>query len=349
VLTALIEVNLLANQFGLTSNETRPEMAHDSTASRAQMRIPQPAHPDQRQQPLPWHLPKSSEEDPDAPSRVSAILASPSYRLAEQDLAFLGRDDTRGVRLQIEYLKPETLLQEHAIRDTIVVYGSTRIPEPTAARRSAQALRQALETDPRNDILIRKLAVAERLLANSRYYEVAREFGRLVGSSCNDDGSRSELVIMTGGGPGIMEAANRGAFDVGAKSVGLNINLPHEQYPNPYITPDLCLRFHYFALRKMHLVLRAKALVAFPGGFGTMDELFEVLTLVQTRKIKPVPIVLVGEEYWRRVFDVGFLADEGVIDAEDRELFWFAETAQEIWDGILHWYDACGAPLGLKP
>jgi uncharacterized protein (TIGR00730 family) len=260
----------------------------------------------------------------------------------------LARDEARGVRLQIEYLKPETLLGEHAIRDTVVVYGSTRIPEPAAARRIVEGLRHEIETDLCNAVLIRKLAVAERILAKSHYYEIAREFGRLVGSSRNDDGSRSTLAVTTGGGPGIMEAANRGAFDVGAKSVGLNISLPHEQYPNPYITPDLCFRFHYFALRKMHLLLRAKALVAFPGGFGTMDELFEVLTLVQTRKIKPVPIVLVGEEYWRRVFDVGFLADEGVIDAEDRELFWFAETAQEIWDGILHWYDACGAPLGLK-
>jgi len=263
-------------------------------------------------------------------------------------LAFLARDEARGVRLQIEYLKPETMLQEHAIRDTVVVYGGTRIPEPAAARRNVEGLRQELETDPRNAVLIRKVAVAERILAKSHYYEIAREFGRLVGSSRDGDGSRSTLAITTGGGPGIMEAANRGAFEVGAKSVGLNINLPHEQYPNPYITPDLCFRFHYFALRKMHLLLRAKALVAFPGGFGTLDELFEVLTLVQTRKIKPVPIVLVGEEYWRRAFDVGFLADEGVIDAEDRELFWFAETAQEIWDGILHWYDACGAPLGLK-
>jgi uncharacterized protein (TIGR00730 family) len=168
-----------------------------------------------------------------------------------------------------------------------------------------------------------------------------------VGSCGGNDGSR--LVIMTGGGPGIMEAANRGAYDVGAKSVGLNINLPHEQYPNPYITPDLCFRFHYFALRKMHFLQRAKALVAFPGGFGTIDELFEVLTLVQTRKIKPVPIVLVGEEYWRRAVNVEFLADEGSIDAEDRELFWFAETADEIWGSILEWYDACGAPLGLDP
>src|SRR5215475_10410256 len=320
-------------------------MAKDPATSSAKMGIPQPPHPDRRQQPLPWHRPKSPEEDPDAPARVRSILASTSYLLAEQDVAFLAREEARGVRLQIEYLKPETLLREHVIRDTVVVYGSTRIPEPAAARRSVEALRQALETDPRNTVLIRKLAVAERILAKSRYYEVAREFGRLVGSSRDNDGSRSKLVITTGGGPGMMEAANRGAFEVGAKSVGLNINLPHEQYPNPYSTPELCFRFHYFALRKMHLLLRAKALVAFPGGFGTLDELFEVLTLVQTRKIKPVPIVLVGEEYWRRAIDVEFLADEGVIDAEDLELFWYAETANEIWNSILDWYDTCGAPL----
>jgi uncharacterized protein (TIGR00730 family) len=143
---------------------------------------------------------------------------------------------------------------------------------------------------------------------------------------------------MTGGGPGIMEAANRGAYDVGAKSIGLNIRLPREQYPNPYITPELCFRFHYFALRKLHFLLRAKALVAFPGGYGTLDEMFEALTLVQTRTIKPVPVVLVGERYWRQVFNVDFLVDEGVIDPEDRELFWFAETAQEIWEGIQHWH-----------
>jgi uncharacterized protein (TIGR00730 family) len=322
-------------------------MAKDFTPSSGKIAIPPPADPDRRQQPLPWHRPKSPDEDPDAPSRIRAILASASYVLAEQDLAFLARDEARGVRLQIEFLKPETLLAEQAIRDTVVVYGGTRILEPAAARRNVEALRQALETDPRNTILIRKLAVAERILAKSRYYEIAREFGRLVGSSQDNDGSRSKLVIMTGGGPGIMEAANRGAFDVGAKSVGLNISLPHEQYPNPYITPELCFQFHYFALRKMHFLLRAKALVAFPGGFGTLDELFEVLTLVQTRKIKPLPIVLVGEEYWRRAIDVGFLADEGVIDDEDRELFWFAETADEVWCSILDWYDACGTPLGL--
>jgi uncharacterized protein (TIGR00730 family) len=323
-------------------------MAKDVTPSSGKIAIPRPAHPDRRQQPLPSHRPKPPDEDPEAPARLKAILASASYVPAEQDLAFLARDEARGVRLQLEYLKPETLLHQHAIRDTVVVYGSTRIPEPAAARRSVEVLRQALEADPRNAILIRRLAVAERILAKSRYYEIARAFGRLVSSTRDSDGSRSELVIMTGGGPGIMEAANRGACEVGAKSIGLNINLPHEQYPNPYITPELCFRFHYFALRKMHFLLRAKALVAFPGGFGTLDELFEVLTLVQTRKIKPVPVVLVGEEYWSRAVDFGFLADEGVIDAEDRELFWFAETADEIWSSILEWYDACGAPLGPR-
>ena len=323
-------------------------MAKDVTPASGKIAIPQPADPDRRQEPLPWHRPKPAAEDPDAPARTRAILASPSYVLAEQDLGFLERDEARGVRLQIEYLKPETLLTEHGIRDTIVVFGGTRIAEPAAAQRSVETLRQALKTDPSNTILGRKLAVAERILAKSRYYEVAREFGRLVGSSRANDGMRSKLAIMTGGGPGVMEAANRGAFEAGAKSVGLNINLPHEQYPNPYVTPELCFRFHYFALRKMHFLLRAKALVAFPGGFGTMDELFEVLTLVQTRKINPVPIVLVGEEYWRRVIDVDFLADEGVIDDEDRELFWFAETADEIWNSILFWYDACGVPLALR-
>jgi uncharacterized protein (TIGR00730 family) len=186
--------------------------------------------------------------------------------------------------------------------------------------------------------------VAERVLAKSRYYEVAQEFGTLVGKAGQASGD-GQLVIMTGGGPGIMEAANRGAYDVHSKSIGLNINLPHEQYPNPYITPELCFRFHYFALRKLHFLLRTRALVAFPGGYGTFDELFETLTLVQTRKIKPVPIVLVGEDYWRQAFNVDFLVDEGVIDEEDRELFWFAETAQDIWDGILHWHEANGEPL----
>lgn len=305
---------------------------------------PPPPHPHHRREPLPWHRPKPSEEDPDAPRRIQAILDSPSYRQADQDVGFLNLDETRGVRLQIDYQKPEFLLEQHGIQHTIVVFGSTRIHEPAAMQFKVNSLREQLETDPDNEELQRCLSIAERVLAKSRYYEVAQELGRLVGKAgqATDHG---QLVIMTGGGPGMMEAANRGAYDVGSKSIGLNINLPQEQYPNPYITPELCFRFHYFALRKLHFLLRTRALVVFPGGYGTFDELFETLTLVQTRTIKPIPIVLVGESYWRQAFNVDFLADEGVIDEEDRELFWYAETAQEIWNGILQWHEANGTPL----
>jgi uncharacterized protein (TIGR00730 family) len=271
-------------------------------------------------------------------------MDSPSYCQADQDVSFLQLDETRGVRLQIDYQKPEFLLEQHGIRHTIVVFGSTRIQEPAATQLKVDFLHKQIASDPDNEKLQRDLAVAERVLAKSRYYYFAQEFGRLVGKAGQATGD-GQLVIMTGGGPGIMEAANRGAYDVQSKSIGLNINLPHEQYPNPYITPELCFRFHYFALRKLHFLLRTRALVAFPGGYGTFDELFETLTLVQTRKIKPVPIVLVGEDYWRQAFNVDFLVDEGVIDEEDRELFWFAETAQDIWDGILRWHEANGEPL----
>jgi len=309
-----------------------------------QQQIPTPPHPHRRREPLPWHLPKPSDDDPDAPQRIQAILDSPSYRQADQDISFLNLDETRGVRLQIDYQKPEFLLEQHGIQHTIVVFGSTRIHEPAANQRKVAALRQQLVADPENTKLQRCLAVAERVEAKSRFYEVAQEFGRLVSNASHaaDDG---QLVIMTGGGPGMMEAANRGAYDTGTKSIGLNINLPHEQYPNPYITPDLCFRFHYFALRKLHFLLRTRALVVFPGGYGTFDELFETLTLVQTRKIKPIPIVLVGENHWRQAFNVDFLVDEGVIDEEDRELFWYAESAEDIWHGILQWHEANGTPL----
>jgi len=308
--------------------------------------IPTPADPHKRCEALPWQQPKATEEDPEAMRRVQAVMNSLSYRRADTDIDFLARDGVRGVRLQIDYLKPELLLEEHAVRQTIVVFGSTRICEPAAAHRKVRALRVSLSADPNNVELKRRLAIAEQIHAKSHYYDVAREFGRLV-SSANQDTRKDRPVIMTGGGPGMMEAANRGAFDVGAKTVGLNISLPHEQYPNPYVTPDLCFSFHYFALRKLHFLLRAKALVAFPGGYGTFDELFEVLTLIQTRKIKPIPVVLVGEAYWRRAVNFEFLVDEGVIDPEDRDLFWFAETAQEIWDGILHWHDAAGETLHI--
>ncbi|MFN8626148.1 MAG: TIGR00730 family Rossman fold protein [Candidatus Binatia bacterium] len=307
-------------------------------------RISQPAHPRRRIEPLPANRPKPREEDPDAPRRVADILSHPSYREANEDVDFLNRDETRGVRLQLDYFKPEWFLEQHKVVHTIVVFGSTRIAEPATAQRKVEQLRAALAQAPDDAEIRRRLAVAQRTQAKSDYYRIAREFGRLVGN-CGDGPHDCRVVVMTGGGPGVMEAANRGAFDVGAKSVGLNIALPHEQFPNPYITPELCFRFHYFALRKLHFLLRAKALVAFPGGYGTFDELFETLTLVQTRKIEPVPIVLVGERYWRQAFNVDFLVDEGVIDREDRDLFWYAESAQEIWDGILHWYDLTGAPL----
>ncbi len=305
---------------------------------------PTPPHPTRRREPLPWEHPKPSEEDPDAPRRLEAILASPSYCEGDRDVEFLATAGTRGARLQLDYLKPESLLQQHGIEHTVVVLGSTRIPEPAAARHHVEDLRRRLSEHPRDPECQQRLAVAERILAKSGYYEVARQLGVLVGQQGRVAGN-GRIVTMTGGGPGIMEAANRGAFDAGAESIGLNIHLPHEQYPNPYITPELCFRFHYFAVRKLHFLLRAKALVAFPGGFGTLDELFETLTLVQTRTIRPVPVVLVGEAWWRRAFDIDFLIDEGVIDAEDRELFWYAETAQEIWEGILRWHEAAGQPL----
>jgi uncharacterized protein (TIGR00730 family) len=311
------------------------------------VKVPAPPHPVHRREPLPQQQPKSTEEDPAAQQRVNAILTSSSYRQADEDIEFLNSYDARGARLQLDYLKPELLLARHAIRGTIVVFGGTRILERAAVQRQIETLRVAQAADPGNADLTRRLKIAERLLAKSHYYDVAREFGSLLARSVPSvDGH--DLVIMTGGGPGIMEAANRGAYDLGAKTVGLNIRLPHEQYPNPYVTPDLCFRFHYFAMRKLHFLLRAKALVAFPGGYGTIDELFETLTLVQTRTIKPVPVVLVGETYWRQAINIDFLVEEGVIDDEDRDLFWFAETAQEIWDGIQHWHKVNGEPITVS-
>ncbi|PWB83710.1 MAG: TIGR00730 family Rossman fold protein [Methylocystaceae bacterium] len=312
-------------------------------ADGSESRVPRPPHPQERREPLPGHLPKPNHEDPGAAERVEAILASPSYRQADGDLDFLAGYETRGVRLQIDYLKPELHMAKHGVVDTVVVFGSTRIVEPASARSRLEKARKDFARE-QSAAAREKLAIAERILEKSHYYEVAREFGALVGAA-GDRPEGQRLAIVTGGGPGIMEAANRGAFDVGAQSVGLNITLPREQFPNPYVTPDLCFSFHYFALRKLHFLLRARALVAFPGGYGTFDELFETLTLVQTRKIAPLPIVLVGESYWRRAFDVDFLVDEGVIAAEDRELFWYAETAEQIWRDIRCWHERAGKPL----
>jgi uncharacterized protein (TIGR00730 family) len=310
-------------------------MTQDAADS-APKRIPNPPDPRDRREPLPGSRPKSDREDPAASERVRAILQSPAYREAEDDPDFLNGYDTRGLRLQLDYLKPEIHLQRRGVENTIVVFGSTRFVEPAEARAQLEAARRRLSANERDQEALRRVAVAQRVCENARYYEIAREFGAIVGAN-------SRFAIVTGGGPGIMEAANRGAFDSGAQTVGMNIALPSEQFPNPYVTPDLCFKFHYFALRKMHFLLRARALVAFPGGYGTFDELFETLTLVQTRRIKPLPVVLVGEAYWRRAFDIDFLISEGALDEEDRELFWYAETAEEIWRGIEDWRRRGGA------
>lgn len=301
------------------------------------------ATPAEHQRPLPWQHPKPADEDPEARKRIETIMSHHNYIEADRDPDFLRRDEVRAVRLEVDYLKPELLLREHGIEHTIVVFGSTRIVEESEAKRHV-ALLEASRGQKDDEALEAELQVARRILAKSTYYEAAREFGRIVGRSGKgpDD---ARITLMTGGGPGIMEAANRGAFDVGAKSIGVNITLPHEQYPNPYITPELCFQLHYFAIRKLHFMRRAKALVVFPGGYGTMDECFEVLTLVQTRKVRPLPIVFVGESYWRSIVNVELMAEEGVIDPEDADLFIFAETAQEAWEAITDWHSENGTPL----
>src|SRR5262245_320006 len=255
---------------------------------------------------------------------------SRSYLRAYEDVEFLKREDLRPVRLQLELLKPELGLQEQEIDSTIVVFGSTRTIAREQMLPVVRRLEKQAKQNPKSDIARKELAAARRLLAKSRFYDEAREFARLVSSTCQREG-RKDYVIVTGGGPGIMEAANRGAFDVGAVTVGLNITLPHEQYPNSYITPELCFQFHYFALRKMHFMMRAKAMVIFPGGYGTLDDLFEALTLVQTGKVKGLPVILFGREWWTKLINWEYLADEGVIAPEDLNLFRFAETAAEAW------------------
>ena len=266
-----------------------------------------------------------------------AILASPSYRVAYRDLDFHGRLELRGVRLQLELHKPELELEEHAIKSTIVVFGSTRVVERSVAEAARDQAREAAAAAPDDAACAQALRIAERPIALSRYYDEARRFAQIVSSTCQRDGL-CDYVVMTGGGPGIMEAANRGAHDVEAKSIGLNITLPFEQAPNPYITPDLCFQFHYFAIRKMHFLIRAKAMVAFPGGFGTIDELFETLTLVQTRKVTPMPVLLFGREYWSRIINFDALVEDGTIAPHDLSLFSYVETAEEAWDVITRFH-----------
>jgi uncharacterized protein (TIGR00730 family) len=253
----------------------------------------------------------------------------PAYRLAFQDMDFLLREDLRPVRFQLELLKTQLLLEEANIASTFVIYGSARIPEPA----KAEAVLALAETEQQKRI-------ATSLVAKSKYYDVARRLGQLASNFPLDEAGKKHFVVTSGGGPSIMEAANRGARDVGAETIGLNIVLPHEQAPNPYVTPGLSMQFHYFALRKMHFLLHARAVAVFPGGFGTFDESFELLTLIQTGKIDPIPVLFYGKEFWQRVVNFEALCDEGVISPRDLSLFRFVETAEEGWEIVQQfWQD----------
>ncbi len=281
-------------------------------------------------QKLPERIFPCAEEDAAAAARVSPTPQTqhPAYKLAFQDTDFLLRPDLRPVRFQLELLKPELMLDEAGIGSTFVFYGSARIPAPEVA----DALVEAATDEAQR-------CIAERLRAKSRYYDEARKLARMAASTPLDPEGRHQLVVCSGGGPSIMEAANRGAHDVGADSVSLNIVLPHEQKPNPWATPELSFQFHYFALRKMHFLLRARAVAAFPGGFGTFDELFELLTLIQTGKIKPMPVILFGRDFWGRVVDFHGLVEEGVISPTDLDLFRLVETAEEAWAYVQSFYE----------
>jgi uncharacterized protein (TIGR00730 family) len=273
---------------------------------------------------------KAEQEASFVESHIAATpqTRSPAYKLAFRDTDFLLREELRPVRFQLELLKCEMMLDEAGIGSTLVCYGSARIPAPEAA----EAALNAATTPERK-------AVVERLVAKSKYYDEARKLGRIA-SECGivEQGMR-QFVVCSGGGPSIMEAANRGAVDVGADTIGLNIVLPHEQAPNQYVTPELAFQFHYFALRKMHFLLRARAVAVFPGGFGTLDEFMELLTLIQTGKMKPIPILLFGREFWSRVVNFEALAEEGVINPEDLNLFNWVETAEEAWAKIAEFYE----------
>lgn len=265
---------------------------------------------------------------------ITPQTASPAYQLAFQDKDFLLRADLRPVRFQLELLKPELLLDEAGIKSTLVFYGSARIPAPD----EADAL-VAVAPNPA------ARAIAERLKANARYYDEARKLAFLASSQAPLDHNERHYVVCSGGGPSIMEAANRGAAEAGQQSIGLNIVLAHEQVPNSYVTPELSFRFHYFALRKMHFLMRARAVAVFPGGFGTLDELMELLTLVQTGKMEALPIVLFGKSFWDRIVGFDALVEEGVISPDDLNLFRMVETADEAWAYIADFYASDGVSL----
>ena len=268
---------------------------------------------------------------------VRELTASPGYRLSEDDTEFLDQPTARPARLLLEMMRPEFYLQRHGINSTVVVFGSARVLEPAQAQRELCAAEAAVAAAPGDAASLAALREARLRVRYAVYYDEARSLARSLACICRA-GECRDFVVVTGGGPGIMEAANRGAWEAGELSVGLNIDLPREQRPNPYISPNLAFRFRYFAMRKMHFLLRARALVAFPGGYGTFDELFEALTLVQTHKIEPIPIVLVGREYWRRAVDFSFLVDEGFIEARDVALFQIVETGAEAAELIRRRY-----------
>ena len=268
---------------------------------------------------------ESARQHGDTPPGLST-----SYRLAYQDDEFILRDELRPVRLQLELLKPELILQENHIESTVVIFGSARIPDPETAQARLVSAEAEYRKDKNNGALRQNVETARRALANSKYYDEARKLGGLISSNTGKD----RMVVITGGGPGIMEAANRGAHEAGIPSIGMNIVLPFEQAPNPYITPELSFQFHYFAIRKMHLLMRARALAVFPGGFGTLDELFETMTLIQTQKVTPIPILLFGRAFWERVINFDALVEEGTISPQDLELFQYVETAEEAWSII---------------
>ena len=279
-----------------------------------------------------------------AHARDEVPLDADAYRLAFADPEFLLRRETRGIRFQLEMLKPDLGQHSQGIESTIVVFGSARFPAPEQAQASlaaAEANLAKIDATNSKDLSDAQdaLVVAQRHIRNAHFYDQARLFSRLVADYSNPRPLAEQLFICTGGGPGIMEAANRGAHEKGAPTVGLNIVLPHEQSGNKYITPSLNFKFHYFALRKMHFMMRAKALVAFPGGFGTLDELFEIITLVQTGKSKPVPIVLFGSSYWKRLINFDVLVEEGAISPKDLNLFHYVDEPQDAWDIIRKFYD----------
>jgi len=290
------------------------------------------------------NMKKKSKEYSETLEQIEAIINDPTFEIAEEDKNFIYSDEARGVRLQLDYLKAEVKMQKQGIDHTIVVFGSARIVEFDVAMKALKKIEKELEDSPHSETLLAALKKAESMVRKSIYYDEARNFGQLVGKSGKNP-EDCRITLMTGGGPGIMEAANRGALDVGAKSIGLNIDLSHEQFPNPYITPDLCFQFRYFAMRKLHFMQRAKALVVFPGGFGTMDELFEILTLIQTLKSPSIPVVLVGKEYWERAVNFEFLKEEDVIEANDLNMITYVDNAQEAWKAIIQWHEECKTPL----